>query len=153
MSLSKGTAQKIVDAVSQDSESQKRIGSSLATVLPDGWGVTGALRNWGLVLSGQDPTEKEIADIVCTGIADATSAAITSALKGEKPLTEVAGATTVSRRVWGTDHTATLIKMADKSEYVFDWHATLNVFNPLIFKVDDWKMGQGGVQLHEFQGF
>ena len=157
MALSKAVAKAIVTAVSGDTESHSRITGDLksnsGSMLPDSWGISGAVRNWGHVLTGKDPTEKAVADTVCTGIADATSEAINRALKTKPGIPEIKVSTTIDRELNGVHHTATLVQMVDETSYVFDWHATLNVLNPMIFKPAGWKKDNHGVLFTRFEGF
>lgn len=157
MSLSKEAATAIVKVVSRDSESFNRIntfeGDAIMTrIVPDSWGITGDLRNWSLIAVGADPTEDAAANFVCVGIADASSAAISNALKNSANLPDVDSSETISRSKPAA-HTATLVTMKDGSQYVFDWHKTLNVNNPFIFKVDDWNQNREGVMFTKFSGW
>jgi hypothetical protein len=130
----------IIASVMRDEESFKRIDSWLATALPDGLGITGSLRNWGYVLTAQDPTSDRIANKVCTGIAEATWKAIERGMK-DGTMPEVARADTIDRKRMGVYHTATLVTLKDGREFVFDWHATLNPANPAIMPKADWLKG------------
>lgn len=147
MGLSKKTAQAVIDAVTKDTESRRRIDSVLS-YLPDGLGIAGSIRNIGIMLKDWNADDVESANHVCTGIADATEAAIKKAKIPE--ISEVGTADRVYRSVY---HTATLIKTNDGGEYVFDWHATLNSLNPLIFRKNDWMEDKNGVQFAGFTGF
>lgn len=161
MALSKSQATAIVEVVAAHPPSIARIqkdpwrDSALTHALPDSWGATGASRNWRLVLTGRDPTDPAIAATVCTGIADSTMEALTKALNGRPgALPGVKSINVLSRNgTLGTDHTATLIVMADGTEYVFDWHATLNPRNPMISKKRDWLDSRGGITYVHFTGF
>jgi hypothetical protein len=66
MPLSREIAEAIVKVVQQDPACQERIPSCLSYVLPDSWGIAGPLRNWGLVISGKDPSNRAVAGLVCT---------------------------------------------------------------------------------------
>jgi hypothetical protein len=160
--MSKADAKAVVDLVGKDSESKKRISSVIDNILPDSWGISGAMRNWGYVLGGMatlgnwgDPSEKEFADRVCTGIADATSLAINKLIKaGDPRMRKFTKAVTVDRTLRSTAHTATGIVMADGSEHVIDWHATLSAENPMLFEsVRDWKADKNGITYEEFSGW
>lgn len=162
MAMTKVDAESIVNLICNDADSIKRIDSNIDGVLPDSWGISGSLRNWGYVLGGMatfgywgDPTEEEFADRVCTGIADATSQAINRAIKAVDPkLRSIKKATTVSRNRLGTAHTATVVIMIDDAEHVFDWHATLSAENPLMFRyVRDWKGDKNGETYDGFEGW
>lgn len=148
MALSVVTATRIVSAVVQDSESRKRIDSPLAKVLPDRLGVAGGVRNVWMILQGNDGSEPEAAKLSCVGIADATSEAINGA-----KIPGVASATMHDRPNTKTEHTATLVVMEDGSEYVFDWHTTLKVHEPMIYRKKEWDRASGGVLFSAFKGF
>lgn len=149
MALSKAEAQAIVDVVKVDPESLRRMRSGGAQFVPDRLGITGALRNWKYVLSGKDPTDEKVANVVCTGIADATAAAINKALAS---LPGVKSAGVKSRVYMKTDHTATLVTMADGTSYVFDWHATLNPANPFVGEAKAWETSTNQVDFNHFSG-
>lgn len=164
MSLTKAEANEMVNAVLADAESLRRIreGNIIADKLPEGLGINGSIRNWGYVAcniatlgKACDPRDAEYANSVCTGIADQTATAIQEAAKCRVLLANrLAKATVISRLGFmDTDHTATHIIMVDESEYVFDWHATLNARNPMIHKAADWKRSTGGVLFAKFSGF
>ncbi len=58
-----------------------------------------------------------------------------------------------------TDHYAPDVEMTDHCHYVFDWWMTLNVNNPIIWKLEDWQKWPNpsvirrGIPLCWFQGF
>lgn len=164
MSLTRTEATEIVNAVVADAEAVRRIeeGSVVSNKLPDSLGVNGSIRNWGYVACGIvtfgkacDPTDSAYAEKVCTGIAERTAKVVGDATQCRRALVgRVKTVTTISRNGFaGTDHTATLIIMDDGSEYVFDWHATLNARNPMIHKAADWKRSTGGIVYNKFTGF
>jgi hypothetical protein len=157
MALSKKTAIAIIDAVASDSESQATINvrsndSPATKVVPASWGITGALRNFAHVISFSDPTDPKVERLLCTGIARTTSRAIDEKLSGTPGIPEVSKTEVVSREK-PISHTATVIVMKDGSKYVFDWHKSLDVHNPWIYKLDDWKLNQGGLRFLEFKGW
>ncbi|HEX8484371.1 hypothetical protein [Sphingomonas sp.] len=146
-------AREIVRAVKRDPECQRRINSFLSAV-PAGLGISGSLRNWGYVLTNRDPTEVDTANMVCTGIADATMKAIGTDSLCRAALRRIDRADTIDRLHLGTHHTATSIKMADGKTYVFDWHATLNIGNPLLYpSAAAFVSGSGSVTFADFLGF
>ena len=149
MALTKEQAGAIIKVVENDADSVKVINSWLRKVLPDRWGMAGGLRNLGYIMTGQDPTDPQVAAMVCTGIANATSRCID---RSKSQLPGVREATIVNRVHWGTDHTATLIHMHDNTSYVFDWHATLNASNPLIGKPADWNIDDNCIDFDHFEG-
>ncbi|WP_165247086.1 hypothetical protein [Paludisphaera soli] len=145
--LSAETAKQIVRSVVRSSPSRKRIDSTLARVMPNRLGLTGSLRNLGMIAMGYQGDEPEAAALSCVGIADVTTDDVKAA--------KIAGVREVrphSREYLNIAHTATLIVMDDGSEYVFDWHATLQSSDPLIFKRADWDRGKGGVRYSGFKG-
>jgi hypothetical protein len=159
MALAKQAAMQIVAAVRSDPECLRRIKS----VIPDLGGYAGSVRNLGYIFTFQDPTDPETAAKVCTGIAEQTMTAINNALgpidhagRPEKgsAIPDVESANTIDRVHLSTHHTATLVSMKDGTEYVFDWHATLNVENPLIYESPErWQVDKGSVQFKHFSGF
>jgi hypothetical protein len=136
MCLSKQVATAIVDAVRRDATCQMNINSGLRR-LPASWGISGTLRNIGYYVSHQDPTDPAVAKCACSGIGDATRRAIENTLKGNPGIPEVQAVERLDR-LGLVDHSATKITMQDGSSFVFDWHATLNARNPLIFTESDW---------------
>jgi hypothetical protein len=164
MSLTKDEVAEMVQAVANDNESVRRIheGTVVADILPDAIGLNGSVRNWGYVACGMvtfgkacSPLNEEYANKVCTGISSATADAISAAVQCRVALvSRVAKVTTISRVGFlGTDHTATHIFMTDGTEYVLDFHATLNSRNPMVHKAADWRNSTGGVTFKSFTGF
>jgi len=154
-------AKSIAKIVSNDPEASKRIDSNIDGIIPASWGIAGGVRNAGYVALGMltfgkyaDPTEPEFANRVCTGISDAASNAISKYI-GKKPeLRNVASVNPISRILNGVDHTAVQIAMQDGQLHVFDWHATLDADNPLIFQSPSaWLKGAGGIPLKNFSGW
>ncbi len=167
MSLSKATAAAIVDAVSQDVESRRRLHSILRFLGPVGTQHRGGLRDtglewkaifaslpalghgWGSFTGRIDNklNDPAYADLCCVGIADATVAAINKA-----GITEVAAAAREDRILpeW---HSVTGVTMRDGSQYTFDWFLTLAVNNPVIFRLDEWRADMSfGIQFAGFSG-
>ena len=69
-------------------------------------------------------------------------------------LRRVTRAGPVSRVLNGVDHTALQLDMIDGQSHVFDFHATLDADNPMLFKsVKDWLVVKNGVVLKDFTGF
>ncbi|MCA9011715.1 MAG: hypothetical protein KDB01_18305, partial [Planctomycetaceae bacterium] len=145
-------ATAIVQAVSADATAFSRIDGFIAKFVPDSLGIAGSLRNIGLMIAGADPTEPEVANVVCVGIANAAAAAIEKALKSSAGIADVKSAGTIDRDK-PVSHTATLVVMKDGSEYVFDWHATLNVNNPLMSTAAEWRKNGSGVMFTKFSGW
>ncbi len=159
---------QIIEAVAGDAECRRRIDSWLATVLPDGLGVAGSLRNIWLMTGGakgiltpyvgpqptnpwyeaykvlRDGPNDEFTSKVCTGIAGQSMTAIKAAMEAKK----IGGLTTCDTitRTYNPIgvrciHDATKVVAKDGKAWVFDWHATLNVRNPVIQPRDEWLKG------------
>lgn len=86
---------------------------------------------------------------ICTGIADATVAALSAAASQIDQL----GAATFASRDEGFAHAGTKVTMDDGSEYLFDWWRTLQLRDPMIFLPEAWHTCAGGVHFEDFQGF
>jgi len=155
-------ATNIATVVSNDPEASKRIDSNIDGLIPASWGISGGLRNAGYVAMGMvtlgnyaDPSEPEFANRVCTGISDAASAALNRSVAiGNARLQSIKSAVPISRLLSGVDHTAVQVEMQDGQKHVFDWHATLDADNPMVFQSPaKWLKGEGGVPLKEFRGW
>lgn len=98
---------------------------------------------------GQDP-------YICVGIAEATRDAILAALRRAKPGGSLALIRDAdqSDRDTTTAHAATGITMRDGRRYIFDWHCTLRLGDPMIFpSQEDWDRTENGVLFSNFSGF
>tara|TARA_B100001105_G_scaffold108244_2_gene86747 strand:- start:957 stop:1508 length:552 start_codon:yes stop_codon:yes gene_type:complete len=155
-------AENLTSVVAKDPEASKRIDSGIDNFLPAAWGVAGGLRNAGYVALGMvsfgawgDPTEPAYANRVCTGISDAASAALNVAVsKKEARVRRLKGAAPISRVLNGVDHTAVQVSVDDGQQHVFDWHATLDADNPMLFRSPaDWVRAKDGVPLKDFSGW
>lgn len=160
--LSRNEARAICAIVASNPEANRRIDSNIDGLIPASWGAAGSIRNLGYVVLGMatlgmyaDPSDKEFADRVCTGISDATAAAINAAVaRKDARVRNVVSAVPISRVFRGVDHTATRVQMLDGQQHVIDWHATLDVANPLLFRtVRDWVNGNAGVTVQDFTGW
>jgi hypothetical protein len=160
--LTVNDAKLIAAVVTADAEASKRIDSNFSGLIPASWGVAGGIRNAGYVALGMvtlgqyaDPSEPEFANRVCTGISDAATNALNRAIaKADARLRNVKGAVPISRVLNGIDHTAVQIEMRDGQQHVFDWHATLDARNPMLFPSPaQWVKGQGGLPLKDFAGW
>lgn len=95
----------------------------------------------------KDYWEKQGMDQACTNIADVTSRAINAGIqRGEIPawVTEAWHASRMPQQdnAVFAYHSATAVKVQDGKVYVFDWHATLSLRNPLISrKLAEWERG------------
>jgi hypothetical protein len=45
------------------------------------------------------------------------------------------------------------VRMKGDTEYVFDWHATLNIYNPILSQAADWPQALNEVPAASFRGF
>jgi len=160
--LTKEEAKNITEVVAKDPEAKKRIVSNIDGIIPASWGISGGLRNAGYVALGMvtlgkygDPSEPEYANRVCTGISDAATAALNKAVKSKlAKVRNLVEAVAISRTLNGTAHTAVQLSMKDGQKHVFDWHATLDEYNPMLFqKPAKWSKGEGGIPLEDFSGW
>lgn len=167
-SMPRSLASAIVKVVADDSECRRFIPEVSPYAI--GQNAAGSLRNltnmtaegaaWlgvkAVELVGAEPHatkvakdywEKQGMDQACTNIADVTSRAITAAInQGRIP----PWATTAwhASRMPSQDnnvfayHSATAIEVQDGKRYVFDWHGTLSLRNPLISRsLAEWERG------------
>ncbi|WP_137124619.1 hypothetical protein [Roseomonas sp. HF4] len=181
-SLPRSIAVAIVEVVSRDAGCQRLIPEVSPYAI--GQNAAGSLRNltnmtmegmaWAgmkvVELVGGTPTGSSYAkdyweqrgmDQSCTGIASATDAAINAAVaKGDLPRW-VLGANPISRRPEPgksvlAHHDATAVTVGDGKTYVFDWHGTLSLRNPLISRsAAEWRKGDDRyrVLFSVFQGW
>ncbi len=148
MPLTRATAAKIIQIVKADPVASSRIKSLFSEVIPDSWGWTGSIRNISMIF--EDPTDPAVSNLVCVGISDAASLAIDAALKQAPGIPEVVSSESLNRTVHKVEHTATLVNMKDSSAFVFDWHATLNIDNPMISAKSDWLQGINAILFSDF---
>jgi hypothetical protein len=156
MRLTRRMADDIVRVVMADKECRDRIGDSIFAKFPAGLGWGGSLRNISMIAQNKDPSEFENYRVVCTGIADATAKAIGAA---RLPFVVSAETTTRERPLFGLEflggvtHDATRINLTRFGPVVMDWHATLMVDNPLIFRdLPSFRADTPSVQYKEFKG-
>jgi hypothetical protein len=130
-------ARWIVDTVKNDAECSKRITSS-ASVLPApaaGWARDAAVMGLGGMFLGKEPTEAD-GKLVCTGIAAATISAIKKAglpfVKDARDADRPGGYFTEAGMITGA-HTATRVDLTNHRSVVFDWWATMDINDPLIY--------------------
>ena len=157
MSLSRKTAAKIVDAVAADATCKRAIQTNPAFDLffagrmlaLEFTGTAGSARNALMLLEGKDFSDDDVAEKICLGIALATANAIRKA-----EITEIASLATSHRRHLGIEHEATYLGTYERSsQYIFDWHATLRIRDPIISHYDDWQAARGGTHYFWFLGF
>jgi len=161
MKLTRGLAKAIVDVIAIDKEAQRRIDSALAYIIPDSFGGAGGVRNFGFALietyTGNGQPTKEQDSLVCYGIAEYTYELINKAIaksKQESMLRTIKKASYINRDLYNIAHQATLITFQDGTEVVFDWHATLNSKNPLIYpSPEDFRKGTNSVTFDNFTEF
>lgn len=166
MALSRSTAKEIIDIVSHDTKSTE----SISSVFSYFGSIAGSVRNAAMV--GADlpanlvnflglETTKNFPEgtwnrekWICSGIAKLTTEAINKAVLIQKKLPKVRFAREI-KRTGGNDHYATQLVMRDGSDYIFDWHATLNVRNPRIYRVRNWHsaLTGSGYTYENFMGF
>ena len=155
MTLSRDVANKIVNAVASDPVCKKAIqpspvfdllfgGPMLALELT---GTAGSARNAAMLLQGKGPGDQDFDEKICLGIALATANATRKAA-----ISEVRSVATAHRVSLGIHHEGTWVRMEDDSEYVFDWHATLRVRDPMISTFDDWQQAQNATHFLFFFG-
>jgi hypothetical protein len=155
MLLTPNLAAQIVSVVGNDAESKKAIPVS-GDQKPSRY--RGAWRNIKYMFSGKDKNDPEVAARICTGIAETTAKAIDAAVKAKKLPKMVLGAIeTDERSSMGVMHTATRVglKMDKGMRYVvFDWHSTLDLWNPLIYPTHESFLNDSGwVHYSMFNGF
>ncbi len=182
MTLSRGTAAAIIGVVEKDANCKELIRSAFGLLIPPSLGIAGAARNIAMMAAnapeitmgpfamyrriqliatagrfnpvnlgptpGQDP-------YICVGIAEATRDAINAALRrakgGSLRLVKEADQ---SDRDSTTAHAATGITMRDGKRYIFDWHATLRVGDPMLFPSQNaWDKTEKGELFSAFTGW
>jgi hypothetical protein len=164
MALSKEQAAKIVEVIAADANCCHRIGSpptqkelasdptfvSMTKKSLERAGYAGAVRNAALMFF---MSKEELNEINCAGIAAATIKPLIAALSSGK-LLGVRKVATTNREttVFRIGHVATWVAMQDGSDYVFDWHATLNPANPAINLTSFWTTGTSGTNFDSFTG-
>ena len=104
--------------------------------------------NW-LPTQGQDP-------YICVGVAEATRDAIKAAIRRAAPGSSLGLIRDADQadRDSTTAHAATGVTMKDGKRYIFDWHCTLRIGDPMIFaSQQDWDRTEGGVLFSMFNRF
>ena len=172
MALTREQAKGIVDVVRRDPGCVRQIESWLSYAFPDGMGLTGVARNIYYsgtnLLSLRSPfnsTYPDVAPYVCHGIAKKVAATINAAIAAKRlPDAEMAMQMVrvipvISNRKYirryACTHWACRVRMTDKSEYAFDWHQTLNINNPILYRKGSWASAKSGTgtQFSKFYGF
>jgi hypothetical protein len=168
MALSRSIATAIVDVVANDPDCRRfipeispySVGGETAGSLRNLTNMTAEGAAWlgmkAVEATGGKPEasryakdywEKQGTDQACTNIADVSVAAIVAGIRrGKVPSWVVdcwpASRMPSSRNSVFAHHTATAVEVRDGSAYVFDWHATLMLRNPLISRsLSDWERG------------
>ena len=95
---------------------------------------------------------------MCIGISTAVTAAVMTAWhKKELPWLVKVGDQRNDPEWFG--HYAPKLTMHNGGEYIFDWWMTLEIFNPIVWRFEDWRQYPSpvvltrGVQFASFQGF
>jgi hypothetical protein len=163
MALSRGMALTVVKVIDTDPECRWRINSPLSAILPASLGIAGSVRNLGFILSdvvtqrslSVKPTTAE-EELICYGIRDAAIEALQKAVKASKggDLLNAITKVTYINRDHPAVHAAMSITIAGKDTYVFDWHATLDTKNPMLYpSAAAFDSSTGFVTFSEFTGF
>jgi hypothetical protein len=168
MALSKETARKIINVVKTDTDCQKAVSfdsndaSDWISLLGGTYfmmgGISpGSVRNAyyitkNLLLGREIEQDDYQSSRICIGIVASTVKALSRALM-QKRLPEVKAVSGSSRVLHGIHHTATWVRLADETEYVFDWHPTLDLENPMLSKADDWNRNGLSTPYALFGGF
>lgn len=154
MHLTRAKAEEITLVVASDAKCIQLVlrgfwGGGLLSEM--GW--AGGARNASFMVTGADPTEPEVAQYLCTGIAETTAAVLRRAIESGR-LQGVLNADVASREPGPSVsiyHTATLVELPG-GKAVFDWHATLQPDNPKISSLTNWKVAGPGENLRSFHG-
>ena len=161
MALTEEQAAAIVTVVGNDPDCQKVLQRGSAAPSSN----RGAIRNAILLLVfGKDPKKNpEIEPYVCTGVARITAEALNKVMLAEKKAKKPKScrklpflhyAKESQERESPVFHTATAVTLTDGKVYVFDWHATLALFNPMIYPSEGAFLNkQGGVLYGDFTGW
>ena len=157
MALTKNTVAKAIQAVSTDPVASGRIKSILAPILGR---HSGFVRNIPLTLAHTLNStgamglpslwmRKEFDPLVpgstsarlnCDGIANAAEEALTRQ-KIKFPEVRLFG---VKGRSAGFTHAGLWLMMRDKTHYILDWWMTLDIEDPVVFRLDDWDKDRKG---------
>jgi hypothetical protein len=140
--LSREDVDAIISLIDSDAHASLEINDSLGNnsgigaLVPDK--IAGGLRNLKFLLSGKNQnTDGDVYLRVCIGIADTTSSLINAYIRRRPALRRIRKAGTVTRNIDAMilpEHTATTIEMVDGQVHVLDWHSSLNVKNPVMYK-------------------
>lgn len=95
------------------------------------------------------------AEYQCTAISEAAQNAIEKRQKLSKNFVPDLAKVTCHSRSEGFAHMGVVLTMTDKSTYVLDWWATLDIDNPLVYKFDDFDMNRKDAarEFAKFGGF
>src|ERR1700722_13782235 len=147
MTLSKQTAQQIVDVVSAAQRCREIIGIQLAGMksIFSLFGAAGTVRNLVLL-----PFSEQLDKYDCIGVVNVSIEAINH---GRAKIPGLKTVKLCQRVVDGWEHKATNVVMTDGSEYAFDWHKTLDASNPWLSPIDNWRKGQNATAFIFFNGF
>jgi len=149
-------AMNLIEAAKSDPNFKKQLEGntfeSIFTSLPFGR-FKGDIRNSVIVLiyidsfyKFYDPSDPNTNALLCTGIAETAFSILKSDLSikaNYKPRLVsrvISGMLSTTLGISGTYHTALGITVGDH-KYVLDWHKTLEIDDPMIYKYDDWMNG------------
>ena len=89
----------------------------------------------------------------CTGVAETTARTLTR-VAGTPGYEFLVRASALDRSPNDSFHTATEVDVSNGKSYVFDWHATLDISDPLIFASPEaFKAGRNPVRYAQFWGW
>lgn len=109
--------------------------------------AAGKLGGSSFTATARDYWDRQGNTQACTGIANATSAAITKAIRRGSLPSGIVSSDPVTRRPQPdnkvlADHDATGVTVVSGQTYVFDWHGPLSLRNPLISRrLAAWQRG------------
>lgn len=158
--LTRSTSAAIVDVVASDPMCRAVIEDPVTISVFRNLRLAGGIRNLALILAGLDNTDPLLQRVSCVGISIRTAQAIYEAgtryaatIGRPAKIPEVSHAIRASRVVHGIHHHSTRVFMTDGTDYVFDWHPTLDLRNPVLYHTSDWRTDQNGVDFRSFSGF
>lgn len=144
---------KIIEVVKNDAESSSRLSSPLRYLPLAGW-----LRDASVMgpdmFTGNDPTPEK-SKMICNGIEDATNAAILSAklpfVRNVETANRQGGFNVEAGLIVGA-HVATRVDFVDGQTIVFDWWATMNIDDPLLYPSNrDFELATRAMRFSEWE--
>jgi len=142
MALSKSTASRVVAAVFSDATCRKAIPTRSSG------------RRVFTYLAGERREQSPEYRLSPNGLGSSSVARCTAlAIAGAQHKGKISQVLFVSE-VPGRTHEATLLEMADGSKCVFDWYATLDILNPLLYPShEDWAAERASIFYQHFNGW